>query len=271
MRCVTMKESDEGWIPPLSAPSPTIAGPTQMGGVDGDAHYLYAFYDRPTDVLENEVPAPLSIAPESESPRVRVVLGDGYQPPHTTEFHEGVLSLKVTYDKYTGWYSAYIWTSNDQAMDGGRVYGINKQLCEDTPLSWEGDEISGMLRRYGDDLWRMTFAYSSPPPELREVDLEAQLVDIMGGDDVGVIGFKKVPSPDPEGKVLKQVIYTQLEEVSTQEIWAGNAALEFHPHAKYPRMHKLEPAQQPEDIEAAFYVRPQWMLADGEVVWERFE
>lgn len=266
-----MREDDEGWIPPLNAPSPAVPGPTLMGGVDGDAEFLYAFYDVDTAILEREVPEPLEIAPESEAPRVRTAVGDGYQPPHTQQFHEGLVSLKVQYDGRTGWYSAYIWTHNDEAMDGGRIYGINKQICDDTPLRKEGDQITGVMERYGEPLFRLQFAYTSPPPSRREESVTEDLVDTMGGDDVGVFGVKKVPSPEEDGKVLKQVVYNRLDEVDVAEIWAGNAALEFHPQAKYPYLHKLEPESQPDDLHSAYYLRPQWLLSHGEVVWERFE
>jgi acetoacetate decarboxylase len=235
-----------------------------------ESEFVYVFYDIDTVILERNVPDPLEVPPESDGPRVRLAVGDGVQPPHSqAPYHEGVVSVKVCYENYTGWYSVYIWTHNDEAMDAGRIYGINKQICENTPLRHEGNQIVGEMKRYGDDLYTVTFTYDSPPPQARAEDLSDKLIDYMDGG--GIVGVKKIPSPDPEGKVLKQVIHAQLQSIDVEEIWEGNATVAFHPNAKYPDLHKFEPANQPEDIEAAFYVRPDFVLPGGNVVWERFE
>lgn len=257
---------NEGWIPPLSAPH--ISPPPYH--MTPASEFVYVFYDVDTAVLEANVPHPLTVADRSDGPRVRLVVGDGVQPPHSrAPYHEGVVSVKVSHGDHTGWYSVFIWTHNDEAMDAGRIYGINKQLCENTPLRHEGDQITGVMKRYGDELYRVTFTYDSPPPANRSEALTETLTDYMDGG--GIMGVKKVPSPDPEGKVLKQVIHAQLQDIDVAEIWAGNAATEFHPQAKYPDLHKFEPANQPDDIDAAFYVRPDFVLPEGRVIWERFE
>lgn len=256
---------DEGWIPPLSAPH--IAKPPYH--MRPESTFVYVFYDVVDDILEANVPNPLTVAPASNGPRVRLVVGDAVQPPHSrAPYHEGVVSVKVEYEDYRGWYSVFIWTHTDEAMDTGRLYGINKQLCDHTPLSEEGNQLIGRIVRYGEELYKVSFTHQHPPGEPDE-DLTDSLTDYLDGG--GVMGVKKVPSPDPDGKVLKQVIHAQLEDIDIAEIAAGHAAVEFHPTAKYPTLHHFEPADQPGDIEAAFYVRPDFVLPEGRVVWERFE
>lgn len=257
--------ADENSMPPISAPS----APSPPYHMIPESEFVYVFYDVATDVLEAEVPAPLEVVPESEGPRVRLALGDPVQPPHSrAPYHEGVVSLKVRYDGHTGWYSAYIWTHSDEAMDTGRLYGINKQICDNTPLRKEGNQVHGKIERYGEPLFEVSFTLDSPPESRRSTSVRDKMLDLLGG---GIMGYKKVPSPEREGKVLRQVIYAELEDVEIEEIWEGNAAIQFHPTGKYPRMHKLAPAEQPEDIVNAFYVRPDFVLPHGEVLWEQFE
>ena len=99
-----------------------------------ESKYIYVFYDRPDDVLGRAVPEPLEPAYD-DGPRVRVVVGDLIQPPHAhARYHEGIVSVKVTFDGRVGWYLPYIWTNNDETMDAGRLYGWYKQYCDDTPI-----------------------------------------------------------------------------------------------------------------------------------------
>jgi len=255
--------TDEGWMPPTGAP----AIPEPPYYMTPESKYMYAFYDRPDDVLAPTVPAPLELAPSGNGPRVRVVVGDPVQPPHThTPYHEGIVSVRVTFEDRDGWYHPYIWTDNDTAMDAGRLYGWYKQLCDDTPVEFDGNRIKGVLSRNGDPLYRMSFRSSRQPTDQPDAALEDRLADYMSGT---IYGVKKIPSPERGGKVLKQVVDVDLEDAEIHEIWEGEATVEFFPNASYPGLHRFEPAQ--EDIVAAFYVRPEFVLPYAEVVWERYE
>jgi len=231
-----------------------------------ESQYMYVFYERPDEVLRATVPDPLTVAPQGDGPRVRLVVGDPVQPPHThTSYHEGIVSVKVEFDGKVGWYLPYIWTDNDTAMDAGRLYGWYKQLCDDTPLKFDGNRIKGVLSRDGDTLFRITFRSTSPPGDATEAELEEELAAYMEGT---VYGVKKVPSPEGDGKVLKQVVDVELEDVTMHEIWKGNASVEIFTNAKYPPLARFQPPQ--EEIVAAFYARPEFMLPYGEVVWEEY-
>lgn len=253
--------SDEDWMFPPGAPA--ISPPPYH--CTPESRYVYVFYDRPDEVLERAVPEPLELAPSGTDPRVRTVVGDPVQPPHShTRYHEAIISVKVEFDGKVGWYLPYLWTHNDEAMDAGRLYGWYKQLCDDTPIEVEGNRIRGDLQRDGDLIYRIKFRSTSSPRE--EDTVTERLGDLFEGP---VYGVKKVPSPEEGGKVLKQVISTELEDVVMHEIWQGDATVEFFPTAKYPHLHEWEPDQS--DVVAAFYARPEFILPYGTVVWDRYE
>jgi len=68
-----------------------------------------------------------------------------------------------------------------------------------------------------------------------------------------VYGLKRVPSPERGGKVLKQVIATDIENVTMREIWGSDATIELTLTPEYPFFYDFEPDQR--DIVAAFYAR----------------
>jgi len=252
--------TDEGWMPPTGAP----AIPPPPYRCEPESKYMYVFYDRPDDVLERAVPGPLELA-QGDGPRVRIAIGDPIQPPHTHgRYHEGIVSVKVTFDGQVGWYLPYIWTNNDEAMDTGRLYGWYKQYCDDTPIQIDGNRIRGDLERDGDSIISVKFRSTSAPGD--EDALAERLGKLFEGT---VYGVKKVPSPEEGGKVLKQVVTTNLENVVMHEIWGGDATVELTPTPKYPFLHEFQPDQR--DIVAAFYARPEFILPHGEVVWDRYE
>lgn len=262
-----MHEDEEGWHFPYAAP----AVPKPPYEMLPETDYLFVFFDAEREALEREVPPPLELAPVEESPLAMAWVGDAVQPPHSgAPYHEGVIGVRVTFEGRTGWYFPYMWTDNDEAMFTGQLYGFPKQLCDEDRLEREGNTIRGVVERRGKTLFDVTFSYRSPPAGRRSTDVEAKLADVMAGSSEEHhtdLQVKKVPSPDPDGKVLKQVIEVETEEYTAEEIWEGNASLEFHPNGYYPNFRNLEPTS----IHSAFFIKPNFYLPEAEVVWERFE
>lgn len=262
-----MNEDEEGWHYPFAAP-PIPEPPYEM---IAETEYLFVFFDAEREALEREVPHPLELAPEDESPLAMAWVGDAVQPPHSrAPYHEGVVGVRVTFEGKTGWYFPYMWVENDEQIFSGQLYGFPKQLCDSDRLEKAGNRIRGTIDRDGTRLLDVKFSFTSAPEDRRSEDLEAKLADVMSGGDEEHhtdLQVKKVPSPDPDGKVLKQVIEVETEDYTAEEIWEGDASVEFHPNGAYPNFRNLEPTS----IHSAFYIRPNFFLPEAEVVWEQFE
>jgi acetoacetate decarboxylase len=262
-----MNQDEEGWHYPYAAP----AIPEPPYEMLPETEYLFVFFDAERSALEHEVPHPLELAPENESPLATMWVGDAVQPPHSrSPYHEGVVGVRVTYEGRTGWYFPYMWTDNDEAMLTGHLYGFPKQLCDTDPLETAGNTIRGVVNRCGKTLFEVNFSFRSPPESRRSPDLEAKLANIMAGTSEKHhtdLQVRKIPSPEPDGKVLKQVIEVETEDYTTEEIWEGNASLEIRPNGYYPNFENLTPT----NIHSAFYLRPNFILPEAEVVWEEFK
>lgn len=262
-----MSHDEEGWTFPLSAP----AFPEPPYEMIAETDYLFVFFDADREALRREVPPPLELAPDDEAPLATVWVGDAVQPPHSrAPYHEGVIGVRVLFEGRIGWYFPYMWVDNDEAMFTGHLYGFPKQLCDTDPLVFEGTTITGEMNRRGQPLFTVNFAMQSAPASRRKTDLSEQLADTMAGADGAHhtdFQVRKVPSPEPDGKVLKQVIEVATEDYVAEEIWAGNASLEFHPHGYYPNLANL----QPTSVHSAYYIKPNFILPHGKVVWEEFK
>jgi len=96
--------TDKGWMLPTGAP--TISPPPYR--YELESRYTYFFYNRPDDVLERAVPDPLELA-QGDGPRVRIAIRDPIQPPHShAQYHEGIISVKITFGGRVVWYLPYI-------------------------------------------------------------------------------------------------------------------------------------------------------------------
>jgi acetoacetate decarboxylase len=108
---------------------------------------------------------------------------------------------------------------------------------------------------------RVSFRLDSPPGEAEAEKLRKELDSIMGPHSLQI---RKFPSPERNGKPLKQLIHIVFEDVKIHEIWCGTAALEFGRSGAYPLIHRLEPRE----IVRAFWLKPEWILPYGKVIWE---
>lgn len=258
-----MDREEEGYIPPVSA-SPIPPPPYHMSS---ESQYVYVFFDTDEAELAWEVPEPLELA-DSDDPLAYVAIGDGFQPPkNMAQFHEGIFAIRVEFEGTEGWYIPYIWVSNEESMLNGRVFGWPKQLCDNDPLAFEGNEIQALLNRRGKTLFDVTFSPRSPPQKRGGEKVKQKMAELKG--DVPSLQYKKVQSPAKDGKVLRQVMKNDIEEFDAAEIWEGTAHLEINGHGSYPHLDAL----QPERIRSAFYLRPDFILDNegAEIVWERFD
>jgi len=242
---------------PLSAPA--YAGPPYL--MSSESRAINVFYRTDPTALRREIPYPLE---PDDDPMVRVMVGDMVQPPHSIAiYHEGVISVRVRFGDRRGWYTPYIWTHSDEAMLVGReLYGWPKLICDDGRLTFVGNQIFGEIRRRGELLVRVSFQVTSPPPGRRDVPEEERLKNILLGSDL--LQVRYFPSPEKNGRPLRQVVLIKLEDVQIAEIWGGNATVELFPSGAYPNLHRLvclEPVY-------ACYVRPQFILPHGQVLWE---
>jgi len=255
-----MDKKEEGWIFPLSAPwvSPP---PYHMTPESRD---IYVFFDADIDALRYEVPRPLELAPKEAGPLAWVTICDAKQPPHTyTFYHEGLVKVRVKYKDTIGWYTPYIWTHTDEAMIAGHVLGIPKQICDNDPLEYVGNQVNAVLKRRGQTIFRIVFIFTSPPPAKRTEPVENKLAKYMCPQ----FYLKKVPSPEKGGKVLRQLVRVDLGDFKVAEIYEGNASLEFVPNGGYPNIHKLQPTK----IYSAFHLHPDFYLPYGKIVWEEYK
>lgn len=252
-----MKEEEEGYCMPLTAPSYTP--PPFWARPEGKI--LMVFFQADEEAMGYETPEPLELTDEKLA---LAWIGDMVQPTHTMGlYHECLTALKVKYGKMLGWYINYIWVSHDMALLFEReIYGWPAQLCENIPLRFEGSQIFGVCRRYDEDLMRISMNITSPPPWGREKPLEDEFNKLVKGD---FLQIRKFPSPEKDGKPLKQLLFIPTTDFKLHEIWSGPAVLEFGTSGYYPLLHKLRPTK----ILGAYYVRAEWIVPHAKIIWEK--
>jgi acetoacetate decarboxylase len=257
-----MNREDEGYIPPLAA-SPIPPPPHHM---TAESQYVTVFFDADPEALAHEVPEPLAFAADADGPAASVSIGDARSPPkNMAHYHEAIVRIRVRFEGQEGWYIPYIWVSNEESLFNGRVNGWPKVLCDDDPLQFEGNEINGELNRRDQPIMRVRFNPTSSP---READAVAAEMGALRGD-VPALQLKKVQSPVPDGKVLRQVVRSETGDFDVEEMFAGRASVELFDHGSYPNLARLAPTE----IRGAFFYRPDFLLSNegAEIVWESFE
>lgn len=254
-----MDGDEEGWIYPLSAPS--VPRPPY----ETEAEYILTFFEADQEALEYEIPYPLELAPKDESPRVCVWIGNPVQIPHSHDgYQEGMVRIRVKFDDKSFWYNPYMWVDKDEPLLAGQVYGLPKQMMDSNPLEVNGSTIRGVIKRRGQTIIRQIVSTKNPPQSRQT---EFGIKELNKHLEVPGLQVKKVPSPEKNGKVLKQVVTVSHEDDNIVEVWEGDSSLEFIPNGYYPNMQNLEPRK----IYRGFYVKLTWRLLNGNVLWEKFE
>jgi acetoacetate decarboxylase len=249
-----MKREQEGYSMPLSNPSYPPPPYKMLPSTKVVSVYFVA--DR--EAMELEVPEPLELAPDAIA---QVWIGDMVQPPHSyAYYHECAIGIQVKYKDTVGWYTPYGWVHTDEPLIQGReVYGIHQVLCEDTPLRFNGRQIQAEIRRYGELLVRISFAITGSPPESRDRSTEKTFLKYT---NLPFFMIRKIPSPEKDGKAIRQLILSPYTEVSVEEIWTGDAIVEFGKSGYCPHLYKLEPKR----YLYASYTRPSWTLGYGKIL-----
>ena len=242
---------------PLSAPAYTSPPFWAMPG----GRLLFVFFQADIEAMRFEVPTPLVLHHQNTA---FAWIGDLIQSPHTmTPYHESLIAVKVRYKTHDGWYLPYLWTSNDESTIFAReLYGWPSQLSDNDPIQIEGSQIQAMCRRRGELLMRISLNITSPPPQSRQKSLEDRFNKLIAGDWLQV---RKIPSPEKNGKPLKQLLHIATTDFKLHEIWEGNAVLEIGASGYYPNLHRL----QPRKILGAFYTKPEWLVPHAKIIWQK--
>ncbi|MFT4561683.1 MAG: acetoacetate decarboxylase [Gammaproteobacteria bacterium] len=250
-----MKQQDEGYSMPLSAP--TFTAPPFAA--TQNSRILYMIFTADPDALSFEVPEPLEVDP---SGHVLAWIGDMGQPSHTIDlYHEALTAIRVCYGQWSGWYINYIWVDHDMALTMAReIYGWPANLCEPTTVRFHGSQIFGECIRYGEPLMRMSLNVTSPPPAGRSSPLEERFAELAGGD---FLQIRKFP-PVQGGKAIKQLLLIPSQDFQIHEIYSGNGVLEFGKSGLYPELHKLAP----QTMLGAWYLKASWVVPEPQLLWE---
>ncbi|MFQ5761900.1 MAG: acetoacetate decarboxylase family protein [Candidatus Bathyarchaeia archaeon] len=249
-----MKEKDEGFSMPLSAPAytppPFYAHP--------QSKLVLAFFKADDKATEYEIPEPLEPGPD----RVWLAwVGDLSEPPHNIGFyHEALLAVQVKFKNIVGWYIPYLWVSNDEAMLFAReLYGWPGQLCDDDTLLFAGSQIYAPCNKRGYMLMCVILNITSPPPAARKKPLvpEYALTDFLQ--------IRKIPSPEKNGKPLKQLVHIKQRGLKIHETWGGPASVEIGQSGFYPHIHRL----QPTEVLSGYYLKSEWLVDYAKIIWEK--
>ena len=105
-----MKENEEGYAMPLSAPTYTRP-PFES---TERSQIILVLYRGDKDAVAWEVPEPLE--PYGDGTMLAWV-GDMCQPSHTLDlYRESLTAIKVKYKGMVGWYINFIWVAHDIAL-----------------------------------------------------------------------------------------------------------------------------------------------------------
>jgi len=252
-----MREEEEGYCMPLTAPSYTP--PPFWAKPKGKL--LMVFFQADRKAMKYEIPEPLKLTNENLA---LAWIGDMCQPTHTMDiYHECLIALKVKYRKMLGWYLPYIWVSHDTALMFEReIYGWPAHLCENTLMRFEGSQIFGICRRYEENLMRISMNITSQPHCEKRNPLEDKFNKLVKGD---FLQIRKFPSPEKNGKPIKQLLFIPTTDFKLHEIWSGPTVLELGSSGYYPLLHKLRPAK----ILGAYYLKAEWIVPHAKIVWQK--
>ena len=190
------------------------------------------------------IPPPLEMVQESPTTRAQFFVGDMLQLPHIGRFHEGGILIPAAYGEAQAAVTPYLWTSTDESMLVGReVYGMPKLLCDDTPLSHEGNEVEGRIRRRGIDLLRINFRFA------RRVEPSSLT------PHTARLSVRHFPDPISPNDRSRQVIHVPLTNYVISEAWSGPATVTMEESVS-SSAHSLRPLR----IVNAYYLKGSWTL-----------
>jgi acetoacetate decarboxylase len=226
-----------------------------------DGKLLLMVFEAAKSAMEYEVPEPLEVAPEG---LCLAWIGDMRQPTHTIhQYHECLTAIKTRYQRWVGWYINYIWVSHDMALTFSReLYGWPAQLCEDTSLRFVGSQVFGECSRYGEGLMRMSFNVTTPPTAGQQRRRQTEFFRLIAGDWLQI---RKFPSPEKNGKPIKQLFLIPTTDFKVHEIWGGSGSLELGQSGYYPHLHRLNPMK----MRGAWYLKAEWVVPHAKLLWQR--
>ena len=251
-----MKENEEGYAMPLSAPTYTRP-PFES---TERSQIILVLYRGDKDAVAWEVPEPLE--PYGDGTMLAWV-GDMCQPSHTLDlYRESLTAIKVKYKGMVGWYINFIWVAHDIALLFEReIYGWPANLCDDARLAFNGSQIMGSCTRSGEQLMRVSFNATSVAHMGRTAPLEEEYGKLLDGKFLQV---RKFPGPAKDAEPIKQLIDIPTLDYKVHEIHKGNAALELGQSGLYPTLSSLNP----KEIIGAWYLRASWWLDYPIVLWD---
>jgi len=251
-----MKEHEEGYAMPLSAPTFT---PPPFESTER-SQILLVLYRGDPDAVAWEVPEPLE--PFGDGTMLAWV-GDMCQPSHTLDlYRECLTAIKVRYGDTIGWYVNFIWVAHDMALLFEReIYGWPANMCDDAKLAFHGSQITGACTRGGEQLLRVSFNATSVAHMGRPEPLENKFGELLDGKFLQV---RKFPSPAKDGKPIKQLLDIPTLDYTVHEIHKGNATVEMGHSGLYPTLAGLAP----KETVGAWYVRASWYLDYPIVLWD---
>jgi len=251
-----MKEHEEGYAMPLSAPTYT---PPPFESTER-SQILLVLYKGDPKAVAWEVPEPLE--PFGDGTMLAWV-GDMCQPSHTLDlYRECLTAIKVRYGELVGWYVNFIWVAHDIAMLFEReIYGWPANLCDDARLAFNGSQITGACERHGERLMSISFNSTSVARMGRSEPVENRFGELLDGK---FLQIRKFPAPGKDKKPIKQLIDIPTMDYKVHEIHSGNAFLEIGGSGLYPTLKNLGP----KETIGAWYVRASWWLDYPVVLWD---
>jgi acetoacetate decarboxylase len=227
------------WTPPFGQP------PYPMER----AEMLFIEFEANREEIERITPEPFEPATHN---RLKAFFADNRQPPVSFGFHEVAIVQEVYFEGKKAFTIPYIWVSDDLAMLAGReLYGMTKLLCDKDKLRVHANQIYGALARDGVTMMEGSMV----------VEREAE-PDEFPFDGSPFAFERHVPSIEPGGPSLRQVIWAEITELAAPErCWFGDGHLEIR-HPLLSGLKRLEPIKP---LSATYGVYS-WMLDWGKVV-----
>jgi acetoacetate decarboxylase len=216
------------------------------------ADLLLVMYGVDPQRVADLVPPPLRIP---GTPKV-ICLVARYPESFVGPYHEAATLIEASYGdgaaSVPGWFVASMYVDTDAALAAGReIFGFPKKLAE-IELGEDGGQRVGRLRRH--DI------------ALMEIRVEpAQEVDeLPGGDVIGVLNLKLVPSPDLRGVGSSEITISDIAMPGPGSIRMGPASIEFGESAEDP-IHPLRPGDRASPMMGAA-IESEFLLSPGRVI-----
>lgn len=228
---------------------------------------IYILFKPEPGVLEQFVPAPLTL-PEEPFAFLKLYElkrrkeGEPYADPAFSHYNEAVVSTVASLNGEPGHYNLFMWVSKDWATWKAReVLGFPKKTADieltkhfhEETLDPPVNRLDAVVSRYGN----------------RIIEVSAELTRTADASELPrfryFYGRRILPSPEPEGKVIDQIIKISVENGKTGNILGGTGTVRFRDcHDE-----QLE-IFQPKEILGAYYMPIQWVLPayPGKIVHE---